>query len=179
MTACRCGCEAVAPDRRRFLAWAGAGGVTAFLGAGSRAWAQGKAPYFLLNCIDYRLAGATGRYMAGRGLDGQYDQIVLAGASIGIATDRQPAWATTFWQHLDLARELHGIQHLLILEHRDCGAYTVLLGEDFAKNPAAETRIHAQMAGKLAALVKQRHPELTTEAFLISLDHKVEPLPLA
>ena len=178
MAACRCGREAVAPDRRRFLGWAALGGAALLVGGG-RAWGAAKAPYLLLNCIDYRLAAATTHYMAGRGLERQYDQIVLAGASIGIATDREPAWATTFWQHVDIARKLHGIQHLVILEHRDCGAYAVLLGEDFAKNPAAETRIHAQMAGKLAALMKQRHPELTTEAFLMNLHGKVERLPSA
>jgi carbonic anhydrase len=67
----------------------------------------------------------------------------------------------TFWQALDLARRLHSIRHLIVLEHRDCGAYALVLGGDLAKKPAAETHIHAEMTGKLAASLRQRHPEIS------------------
>ena len=178
MALCACAHGSAAADRRRFLTLAALGGGAALLGAGSPglAWGAAKANYFLLNCIDYRLTAATTRYMEQRGLTGNYDQLILAGASIGVATDRQPDWAATFWQTLDLARRLHGVSHLILLDHRDCGAYTLVLGEDFAKNPAAETRIHAEMTGKVAAMVRQRHPEISTEALLMALDGTVERL---
>jgi carbonic anhydrase len=178
MALCACARGSATADRRRFLTWAALGGGAALLGAGfpGRAWGAAKAEYFLLNCIDYRLTAATTRYMEQRGLMGDYDQLILAGASIGVATDRQPDWAATFWETLDLARRLHGVSHLILLDHRDCGAYTLVLGEDFAKKPAAETRIHAEMTGKVAAMVRQRHPEISTEALLMALDGTVERL---
>jgi hypothetical protein len=182
MALCACVRDLAMPDRRRFLTWTTLGGSAALFGAGlpaGRAWGAAKANYFLLNCIDYRLTAATTRYMEQRGLTGDYDQLILPGASIGVATDRQPDWAATFWQTLDLARRLHGISHLIVLEHRDCGAYALVLGEDFAKKPAAETHIHAEMTGKLAAMVRQRHPEIGTESLLMALDGTVERLSVA
>jgi hypothetical protein len=181
MARCACGRGLAMADRRRFLTWAALGGGAALLGAGApgRAWGAAKANYFLLNCIDYRLTAATTRYMEQRGLMGDYDQLILPGASIGVVTDRQPDWAATFWQTLDLARQLHGISHLIVLEHRDCGAYALVLGEDFANDPTAETRIHAEMTGKLAALLRQRHPEISFEAQLMALDGTVERLSAA
>ncbi len=181
MAWCACGRDLAMADRRRFLTWAALGGGAALLGAGApgRAWGAAKANYFLLNCIDYRLTAATTRYMEQRGLTGDYDQLILPGASIGVVTDRQPDWAATFWQTLDLARQLHGISHLIVLEHRDCGAYALVLGEDFAKHPAAETRIHAEMTGKLAALLRQRYAEISFEAQLMALDGTVERLSAA
>lgn len=176
MARCACGRDSAMTDRRRFLTWAALGGGATLLGAGGRAWGAAKANYFLLNCIDYRLTAATTRYMERRGLMGDYDQLILPGASIGVATDRQPDWAATFWQTLDLARRLHGISHLIVLEHRDCGAYALVLGEDFANDPTAETRIHAEMTGKLAASLRQRHPEISFEAQLMALDGTVERL---
>jgi carbonic anhydrase len=85
----------------------------------------------------------------------------------------------TFWQTLDLARRLHSISHLIVLEHRDCGAYALVLGEDFAKKPAAEIHIHAEMTGKLAASLRQRRPEISFEAQLMALDGTVERLSAA
>jgi carbonic anhydrase len=71
---------------------------------------------------------------------------------------------------------LHGISHVIVVEHRDCRAYALVLGENFANDPTAETRIHAEMTGKLAASLRQRHPEISFEAQLMALDGTVERL---
>jgi carbonic anhydrase len=34
-----------------------------------------------------------------------------------------------------LAVDLHHIHQVIVMDHRDCGAYKVILGEDFAKDP--------------------------------------------
>jgi hypothetical protein len=53
------------------------------------------------------------------------------------------------------------------------------LGENFANDPTAETRIHAEMTGKLAASLRQRRPEISFEAQLMALDGTVERLSAA
>ncbi len=47
--------------------------------------------------------------MAAQGFAGNYDQVILAGASLGAVTDKFPDWGRTFRQHLDVAIQLHGV----------------------------------------------------------------------
>ncbi len=78
------------------------------------------------------------RYMSGRGLRDKYDHVVLAGASLGAITDKYPAWNKTFWEHPDIAIKLHNIHTVIVMDHRDCGAYKVILGPEHPKDPKKE-----------------------------------------
>jgi carbonic anhydrase len=128
----------------------------------------------LLSCMDYRLTNETERYMSGRGLRNKYDHVILAGASLGALTDKYPAWNQTFWEHLEVAIQLHQIQKVILLDHRDCGAYQVILGEDFAKDRAKETTVHAGQLDELRKRIGAQYPTLEVETLLMSLDGKVE-----
>jgi hypothetical protein len=128
----------------------------------------------LLNCMDYRLVDDVTHYMDGRGMSDKYDQVILAGASLGVASDKFPAWAETFWQHLDIAIQLHHVHQVIALDHRDCGAYKVALGQDFAKYPEAELAVHTQHLLQFRELVKLKQPALEVELLLMALDGSVE-----
>lgn len=134
----------------------------------------GHSEALVLSCMDYRLLDDIVRYMDARALTNNYDQVILAGASLGATTERFPAWAATFWEHLGLALELHHINALIVLDHRDCGAYKAILGEDFAADPERETQVHAEHMKKLRSAVAEKHPALSTELLLMSLDGSVE-----
>jgi len=114
--------------------------------------------------------------MASRGLRAKYDHVVLAGAALGALTDKYPAWRTTFWEHLDVAIQLHQIRKVIVLDHRDCGAYKVILGEDFSKDRAKETAIHSDKLKELAQQIHGKYPRLEVELLLMSLDGKVEKI---
>ena len=160
--------------RREFLR-------TAILGAGATAlvsglnsaevFAAGKTDVLLLSCMDYRLVSATHRYMDRRGLAGKYDHIVLAGASLGAITDKFPDWNTTFWDHLKLAIDLHKIHTVMLLDHRDCGAYKEILG--CCKDEEDETKVHKAQLIKLRDLIKEKHEKLDVELLLMNLRGKV------
>jgi Putative carbonic anhydrase len=161
-------------DRRQLLAGLG-GAALAAAGIGARpARAAGGTDALLLNCIDYRLTAATTRYMGKRGMAGKYDQIVLAGAALGAKNDKFPAWGTTFWDHVQVAKELHHIHQIIIIDHRDCGAYKVILGEDLAGDRKKEFEVHAKQMRSLRADIAKRHPDLAVQLFLMDLDGKVE-----
>ena len=130
----------------------------------------------MLNCIDYRLTGATERYMSGRGMAGKYDQIVLAGAALGAKTDKFPAWGTTFWEHVQVAIDLHNIHKVVVMDHRDCGAYKVAFGKEFAAEHDAETAQHKSMMVQLKAALAKKHPELASEFYLMALDGTAEKI---
>jgi hypothetical protein len=163
--------------RREFLRLIVLGGGAAVLARSARpeaALASGQADVLLLSCMDYRLIDATSRYMTERGLRNRYDHMVLAGASLGAITEKYPDWNKTFWDHLALAIDLHKIHEVIVLDHRDCGAYKTIFGEDFSQVPKAETEVHAAQLKRLKELIKGRYVELKVELLLMNLAGKVE-----
>jgi carbonic anhydrase len=178
---CDCGQEHDTPQkaRRAFLQCAALGGGVSLLAATALvplARAAGATDALLLSCMDFRLMDDIERYMSGRGLRDKYDHVVLAGASLGAVTDKFPAWNKTFWEHLGIAIQLHHIKKVIVMDHRDCGAYKVILGPEHAKDPATEKTAHAAQLGKLKAMIKEKHPALEVEMLLMGLDGKVEKL---
>jgi len=168
-----------ATSRRTFLQRATLATGVALLGTVSQsrvAIAGGHTDILLLTCMDFRLMDNVERYMAGRGLTDKYDHIVLAGASLGALTDKYPAWNRTFWDHLEVAINLHDIRKVVIMDHRDCGAYKVILGEDLAHDPGREHEIHRDHLDRLALAIKTRHSGLEVETLLMALDGSVEPV---
>jgi carbonic anhydrase len=162
--------------RRSFLKLGGA----AVAGAGLAglhvlpAAAAGDTEAVLLTCMDFRLMDEIARYMEGRGLANRYDHLILAGASLGALTEKYPAWGQTFWAHLQLSRELHHVKRLIVIDHRDCGAYKALVGADLAKDPVAETKRHGEQLRRFRAEAQTRQPGLEVETLLMALDGSVE-----
>lgn len=167
-----------AHGRRHVLRWGMALPVLAGLAALSpwRVRAAGKTDVLLLSCMDFRLMDDIGRYMAERGFHEKYDHLVLAGASLGAVNDKYPAWRKTFWDHVDLAVQLHQIERLVVMDHRDCGAYRLLVGAEQVDTPEKETAAHAQQLAALRSITQDRYPNLKVETLLMGLDGKVEAL---
>lgn len=165
------------PGRRRFLrlaAWQGGAGLLAASALLPGAHAAGGTDVLLLSCMDFRLMDEIERYMSGRGLRDKYDHVILAGAALGAVTEKFPAWNKTFWEHLDIAIQLHNIHTVIVMDHRDCGAYKVILGPAHASDPKTELDTHAGQLRKLAGLLRDKYPKLKVEMLLMALDGKVE-----
>ncbi|NMF87698.1 carbonic anhydrase [Aromatoleum petrolei] len=165
--------------RRTFLTRATLAAGIALLGTVSQtrpALAGGHTDILLLTCMDFRLMDSVEHYMADRGLTHKYDHIVLAGASLGALTDKYPAWNRTFWDHLAVAIELHDVKKVVVMDHRDCGAYKAILGEDLASEPVREAAVHRDHLDRLATAITDKHPGLQVETLLMALDGSVEPL---
>lgn len=135
--------------------------------------AGGHTEMLLLTCMDFRLANEIEAYMTARGLRDKYDHVVLAGASLGALNDRFPAWGEVFWQHLDLAIELHEVHRVMVLDHRDCGAYRMILGEGAVKDADAELKSHVKQLYALRSAILARHPHMEVEIGLMGLDGAV------
>jgi len=164
------------PDRRGLLRSFGLGGALIGLNVLplARAFAAEGTDALLLNCIDYRLTGATTSYMTQNQMAGKYDQVVLAGAALGAKNDKFPDWGKTFWDHVQVALDLHHIHKVVIIDHRDCGAYKVILGKDLAANPKEEFDVHAVQMRSLRTDIVKKYPALGVEMKLMALDGSVE-----
>ena len=173
-------CTCHMTDRRQLLrmvglATAGAAGIAAF-GLPRLARAAGTTEALLLSCMDYRLMNDVARYMEGREMAEKYDHVIIAGASIGVTNEKYPAWRQTFWDHVGVAAELHRIRRVIVMDHRDCGAYKLFVGPEHAKDRDAETAAHAREAAKLRAAMNAKFPRLEIEFLLMALDGSVEPI---
>jgi hypothetical protein len=159
--------------RRRFIRLAALGaGASLFLGKAPAAFA-GQAEALLLSCMDYRLADELARYMDTRGLTNRYDHVILAGASAGVMHDKFKDWHGTFWGHLAAAIELHKVHRVIVIDHRDCGAYKMAFGAEHAADPDVELAVHGAVLGKLAQQIKEKHPNMAVETHLMALDGSV------
>lgn len=127
-----------------------------------------------LTCMDYRLTDAIAPLMAQQHLAHNYDQIALAGASLAGVSPKFPSSNAAVWDHVAIAKQLHHIRKVVAVDHRDCGAYKVAFGKDFASAHDAETAQHKKVMLEFQALLKQKHPDLGYEAYLMALDGKAE-----
>lgn len=167
--------------RRRFIHLAALSGGAALLKlaraeTGHGAASAHTAEALLLSCMDYRLIDDIAKYMDARGLTDQYDHVILAGASLGALTSAFKDWNKTFWDHLKVAIELHHINSVILMDHRDCGAYKVILKADFSKDPLLEERVHGKYLRELAQTIGKRYPKLEVEMLLMSLDGTVQTI---
>jgi carbonic anhydrase len=163
--------------RRQFMRLAAmAGGVALFASTAPRLALAGQAKALLLSCMDYRLVDSVVKFMASKGLDNDYDYVVLAGASLGVVSDKFVRWHEVFWDHLALAMKLHHVEQVVVIDHRDCGAFTLALGADAVATPEKELHAHTQAIGAFVRQVHRRHPTLQTQGYLMALDGTAEAI---
>jgi len=141
--------------------------------------ADHKAPLLLLTCMDFRFFVMIAEIMESVGLTGKYDHVILAGAALGAVVPEEPAepaWHQTFFDHVKLAKKLHKIRFLLVMEHRGCGAYGPdgfnLLVPPFSEE--TERRVHMEQTRKLQERIVPYG--LHFGAFILNEPEKTETL---
>jgi carbonic anhydrase len=109
---------------------------------------ESGARVLVLGCIDPRFSSILSSFLIKRkNIRFSYDMTILAGSSLGAnqsygadfptprTADTTPTypdnlipalgktWGPTFFNHLSIARALHGITEVWVFDHLDCGAY--------------------------------------------------------
>lgn len=133
----------------------------------------GKASVLVLGCIDPRYAHDLAWYLThNQQLHADYDLITMAGASLGVIQNDFSGWNSMFFDHVQLALDLHGITEIWCFDHLDCGMYKATLKLEKDEDP----HIHSEQMDKLGSLIKQKHPALKFKKFLISVNGTINPL---
>jgi carbonic anhydrase len=167
-----CHCATTA-SRRQLLALGVGAGAAGLLPTAARA---ATVTALAITCIDYRLVDDTAHFFGERHLTGDYDQVALAGASLAAVSPKFRSSNAAFWDHVAIARQLHAIRKVIVIDHRDCGAFKVAYGKDFHGQGAAEAQQHKAVMQQVQARLKTRHPELAGEFWLMGLDGRAERL---
>ena len=133
----------------------------------------------MLSCMDYRFVDDLVAAMSEMGLQDNYDPVVLAGALLGVVNDKFADWHDTFWQHLDVALQLHHIKQLLLIDQPNCGAYKPALREAAVSSPKHEYQMRTLAINKFTLRVAARYPDLKVSGFLMALDGTVQQITIA
>jgi len=103
------------------------------------------------------------------GLRGKYDQMILAGASLGVVHERH--WQRTFFDHLAFAIKEHGVSQVLILDHRDCGAYRKLRRPPVTPDdPKKEKEAHIETSEAAIKAIHKTFPRLPVRCLLLPIE---------
>ena len=135
---------------------------------------QEKPSVLLLTCMDYRYAHRIIDVMDSAKLRRKYDTFILAGAAAG--ANRNKTWRQALVEHIRVARQIkHPIDRLIVLEHRDCGAYKEFFGLEWSKvTPPVEAASHKEQVSLLITDLKKEFkseiPNLKIDSFLLTRD---------
>jgi hypothetical protein len=136
-----------------------------------------KADVLLLTCMDFRFF----LEIAERMRNVKYDHVILAGAALGAVWHEKPGWHEMFFDHLGLALKLHQVERVIVMEHRNCGAYGPRECGGFGllepnPDPKVERDVHEAQVAELKVEVRARYPRLGFADFLLDKPNGTDAL---
>ena len=133
---------------------------------------KSKFEAMVLSCIDPRFQNLIHNHLKKKKLIGKYSAFTIAGAAIGVTHHKFKQWHKTFYDNLETSIQLHRIEKLIVINHKDCGVAKIINGKkEFS--PINEKKIHKDSFSKIKKQIKKRFPKLKVELNLISLDSKI------
>jgi carbonic anhydrase len=133
---------------------------------------QSKYKAMVLSCIDPRFQHLVHNHLKKKKLTGKYSAFTIAGAAVGVTHNKFKQWHKTFYNNLATSIQLHKIEKLIVINHKDCGAAKIANGKkEF--NVTNKKKIHEDSFSKLKKEIKKRFPKLKVELNLMSLESKI------
>lgn len=134
-----------------------------------------KASTLLISCVDFRLRDETEKLMrVNFGLLDDYDEVVMPGASLALVSPNHPHWKQTVEDIIEVLKKLHHVKRVILLDHRDCGAYKLIMGHEHTKNHESETKMHHEVLSQAKSAIETKFPQLKVYTLLLGLDGVVE-----
>ena len=122
----------------------------------------------VLSCIDPRFQSKVFNYLKKRKLGGMYSSFTIAGAAVGVTNKNFKKWHKTFIENLSTSVQLHKINRLIVINHKDCGAAKLVNGKN-QFNEVNENKIHEDSFKKLKKILNKKFPKIYLEFYLMNL----------
>ena len=133
---------------------------------------KSKYKAMVLSCMDPRFQHLVHNHLKKKKLTGKYSAFTIAGAAVGVTHKKFKQWHKTFYNNLATSIQLHKIEKLIVINHKDCGVAKIANGKkEF--NVRNEKKIHEDSFSKLKKEIKKRFPKLKVELNLMSLESKI------
>ena len=126
----------------------------------------------VLSCIDPRFQSLVHSLLKKKKLTGKYSAFTIAGAAVGVTHSKFKKWHKTFYDNLATSIQLHKIEKLIVINHKDCGATKIANGKKVF-NITNEKKIHKDSFSNLKKEIKKKFPKLKIELNLMSLESKI------
>lgn len=111
----------------------------------------------VINCMDFRLPGSLVNFLAGLKLVGNYDIISIAGSALAIANPKNVRDRVFILEQVNIAVEEHGVSRIIIINHKDCGAYG---GSSAFDSPQKEKARHLNDLGLAKKVINDQFPQI-------------------
>lgn len=115
-------------------------------------------PALVITCIDWRFWPAIFRFVKERLKIKNFDVLTLPGSSYNFKTKRKKQVLSD----IALSFKLHQIKHVLIFNHKDCGAYAE--SRAFG-NQDKEIKAHSNDLKRASREIKKKFPALGVELY--------------
>ena len=134
--------------------------------------AEKTAKALVLTCMDFRFVNDTVQFL-NKEYNDAYNKFSLAGSSLGYNQNTFPEWSVTFDKHIELAKDLHDIDEIIVVDHMDCGAYRILY-DNPSMSKEEEYDLHRKNLAKFKAIMNKNHPSLKVSTFLVDTDGSID-----
>jgi len=134
---------------------------------------KSKFKSMVLSCMDPRFQHLVHNHLKKKKLTGKYSAFTIAGAAVGVTHNKFKKWHKTFYDNLGTSIQLHKIEKLIVINHKDCGAAKIA-NQKKEFNTYDELKIHLESFIKIKKTIKKKFPKLKIEFYLMSLDKKVK-----
>ena len=126
-----------------------------------------EAKAIALTCIDFRLVDDTVVQLNKLGYLNKYDEFILAGASLGYNTSVDNGWSGVFEEHINIAKDLHDIHEIIIIDHLSCGMYKNVYGELTSEQ---ELDKHIENLKLAKETLSVKYPDFTISTYIIDIE---------
>jgi len=134
---------------------------------------KSKFKAMVLSCMDPRFQHLVHNHLKKKKLTGKYSAFTIAGAAVGVTHNKFKKWHKTFYDNLATSIQLHKIEKLIVINHKDCGAAKIA-SQKKEFNASDEMKIHLDSFFKIKKTIKKKFPKLKIELYLMSLDKRVK-----
>lgn len=128
-----------------------------------------KAKAIVITCIDFRLRDDAVLFLNSINLNNNYDEFILAGASLGYNQTLFSAWTETLDKHIELSEQLHEITDVIVIDHMNCGAYKIFYNLA-SIDRATEIAMHKANFITFTQTINGKYPSLKVSTYLMDLD---------
>lgn len=133
-----------------------------------------KAKAFVVVCMDFRFWEDNMERLKEKGYELNRDMFVLAGVSLGMLQNKNPEWALTLYDHIEISKKLHHIEEIILMDHMDCGAYKTFCPN--IKNEKQEKEEHIKNLKKAKEVLTDKFKDLKVLNWIMHLDGHVEEI---
>jgi carbonic anhydrase len=126
-----------------------------------------RADAAVLWCFDDRITLVVQKFLKRIGAR-QVDTIRIAGGAMALASPKDNFEQGFVIEQLRLSRKLHQTERVILIAHRDCGAYGG--SARFQEVAEAEVSFHRTELSRAAGVIRAALPEVTVEHYFADFD---------